>query len=108
MLVGLVVPFIFPSSSSMIRLPLPSTGSFGFVPPLRWYYEKLRLPGALPGPLRSSLADAVPLRARLFAPLDGEHAVGGLELFTGSPPGLKSGGVGPPRFLGNPRLRALH
>ncbi len=39
------VSSIFPSSGSVSRHPLPSTGSLGSVPPLRRYYGNARTPG---------------------------------------------------------------
>jgi hypothetical protein len=60
-LVGLGIPGIFPSKSSAIRPPLPSTGSaWCGVPRLLRYYRRLRLPVPLPVELRfSSLAGTV-------------------------------------------------
>ena len=72
------VSVIFPSNGSVTRCPLSSTGSLGTVPPLRRYYEALRLPGA-PAPLVRS--------ARQF------H--------------LSVEASGSPRFLGNPCVHAL-
>src|SRR6185312_4554667 len=73
---GLGVPCICPSSSSVARLPLPSTGSLGSVPPLRGYYEQLRRPVSLPAALRfPSLGGTV--AALAFAPHHLERAVMG-------------------------------
>ena len=55
------VPAIVPSHGSMSRRALRSTGSLGKVPPLRRYYDALRLPAA---PL--SLACACDLQFRRF------------------------------------------
>ena len=46
----------------MIRRPLPSTGSLGSVPPLRRYYETLRLPAAHLAALRCLRLAIPPLR----------------------------------------------
>jgi len=43
---GLELPGIFPSNSSVDRLPLPSPGSLGLVPRAHRYDEELRLPAA--------------------------------------------------------------
>jgi hypothetical protein len=51
---------IVPLRRSVIRRPLPSTGSFGSVPRLHQYYGALRLPAAHPAALRC-LRLAVPL-----------------------------------------------
>src|ERR1043165_8152569 len=45
---GSGVPFIFPPTDCAYRQPLPSTGSFGRLPPLLRYYELLRLPSSIP------------------------------------------------------------
>lgn len=55
----------FPSSDSVIRQPLGSSGSLGLVPHLHGYYWLLRLPAVHPALLRF-LRLAVPLCARLF------------------------------------------
>ena len=65
---------MFPPSGSVLRPPLPSTGSHGSVPRLLRYYERLRLPVA-PVSLRSLRLAVEPSRARA---------------------------AGPPRFLGRP------
>ena len=50
---GLEIPGIFPSKSSVDRLPLPSAGStLGDVPRLQQYYQQLRLPTPHPTALR--------------------------------------------------------
>jgi hypothetical protein len=53
------VSAIFPSNVPVFRCPLSSTGSLGLVPPLRRYYQALRLPAALPA-LLGFLRFAVP------------------------------------------------
>ena len=58
------VSVIFPSSGSVARRPLPSTGSLGSVPPLPRYYEALRLPAVRPAALRF-LRLAVPRSPRV-------------------------------------------
>src|SRR3954447_11234752 len=61
------VPGIFPSDGLMARHPLASAGSLGSVPPLRRYYEVLRLPSTRPAALRF-LHLAVPRLHPRFAP----------------------------------------
>ena len=61
-------PASFPSSGLMARRPLPSAGSLGSVPPLRRYYEALRLPAARPAALRC-LRLAVSRSHPRFAPV---------------------------------------
>ena len=50
---------VFPSTGATCRCPLPSTGSRGLNPPLRRYYETLRLLAVHPPALRC-LRPAVP------------------------------------------------
>jgi hypothetical protein len=45
-------PPSFPSSVPYLGLPFPPRGPVGTVPPLRRYYERLRLPGFHPASLR--------------------------------------------------------
>lgn len=61
---------MFPSNSSLIRHPLPSTGSCGTVPLLPRYYQMLRLPDIPPAALRflRLAVPRVPYRFRLSGP----------------------------------------
>jgi hypothetical protein len=98
------ISFIFLSSGSSARRPLPSTGSLGTVPPLRQYYEALRLPAARPASLRF-LRSAVPSPTRSFAPTHG--GVAPCEAWALLAPVPVTGffrteTTGPPRFLGHP------
>lgn len=65
MFLELDVSFIFPSNCSVSRRPLPSTGSFGSVPPLPRYYETLGLPVVRQASLRC-LRSALPPRCPLL------------------------------------------
>ena len=67
----------------MRRHLLPSTGSLGLVPPLRRYYETLRLPTAHFAALRF-LRLAIPLVRPWFVPIGSGHGtVINLELVAG-------------------------
>jgi hypothetical protein len=86
----------------MARRPLPSTGSLGMVPPLRWYYEALRLPVTRPAALRC-LRLAVSRLHPCFAPVTAEclgHGPG-----VGNPvppPGIIREGEGASQVPGEP------
>src|SRR4051794_40944507 len=101
------VPGIFPSNGLMARRPLPSAGALGAVPPRHRYYEALRLPVARPAALRC-LRLAVSRSHPSFAPTAAGCARrrpgGGHPVL---PPGLAEKAKGPPRFLEDPRERAL-
>ncbi len=64
---GLDVPCIFPSSGSVARPPLPSTGPSGRFPCFVGTVRRLRLPAALPASLRC-LRSALTAVAPFFAP----------------------------------------
>jgi hypothetical protein len=90
----------------MTRQRLPSTGSFGRLSPLPRYYALLRLPAVRPALLWFSLCSAVPLGVRCSLPsLPDAAQLGPGAWSPGAPPGLSMETVGPPRFLGNPRVR---
>jgi hypothetical protein len=61
---------MFPSNSSSIRHPLPSTGSCGTVPLLPRYYQMLRLPDVPSAALRflRLAVPRAPWRFRLSGP----------------------------------------
>ena len=67
-------PPSFPSPVPCSGLPFPPRGPFGPVPPLHRYFERLRLPAALPASLRF-LRSAVTGVAPLFAPTGAERAL---------------------------------
>ena len=91
----------------MARRLLPSTGSLGPVPPLQRYYSTLRLPSTRPAALRC-LRLAVSRSHPPFAPVAAGCAGHGPGVgHPVLPPGLAEKVKGPPRFLGNPRERAL-
>ncbi len=100
------VSFIVPSTSSMLRHRLPSTGSLGSVPPLQRYYAVLRLPAAHPVSLRC-LRSTVPKSAPVSLPQRAEPARQGLGLVTRCPSGFTSEASGPPRFLDVPVAHML-
>ena len=70
---------VFPSNGATCRCPLPSTGLVGSIPPLRRYYETLRLLAVHPPALRC-LRPAVPSEHLQFAPSDARCDVHGLGL----------------------------
>ena len=101
------VSAIFPSIGSVTRRPLPSTGSFGIVPPLPRYYWALRLLAVRPGSLRF-LRSPVPIARYLFALLGQVRTArepGGLMPLPRS--GVSTETARSPKFLGTPWLRAL-
>src|SRR5262245_1554376 len=102
---GSEAPAMFPSNGSMIRHPLPSTGSAGSVPPLPRYYGVLRFPTARPVPLRF-LRETV-TAARVWVRVSGQarRRLGAWGVRV-RPPLLpvvvEAETVGRPKFLGNP------
>jgi len=107
MVTGLGVPGILPSHGFMARRLLPSTGSLGAVPPLQRYYATLRLPSTPPAALRC-LRLAVSRSHPRFAPVAAGCAGRGPGVgHPGLPPGFAEKMEGPPRFLEDPRARAL-
>jgi hypothetical protein len=98
------VSFIFLSSSSVSRRPLPSTGSLGLVPPLHRLLLGARTPGRSSGVASlPSLGPTTP--CPFFAPnRAGHRAVGpGLDRLPAVLFGVETSGS--PRFLGNPLVR---
>ena len=70
---------VFPSNGATCRCPFPPRGLVGSIPPLRRYYETLRLLAAHPPALRC-LRPAVPSEHLRFAPSDARCDVHGLGL----------------------------
>ena len=87
--------------------PFPPRGLVGSIPPLRRYYETLRLLAAHPPALRC-LRPAVPSEHLRFAPSDARCDVHGLglgEAGARAPAVLKMETTRPPGFPGNPPAR---
>ena len=101
-LAGLGVPCIFPSSGSVARLPSPSTGSLGLVPPLHRYGEELRLPAVRPAALRC-LRLAVPSGARYLLPPPTSASAVGQGFLPGCPSRSSSGDVRTSQVPGEPQ-----
>jgi hypothetical protein len=99
---------IFLSGGLLARRPLPSAGSLGSVPPRHRYYETLRIPVARPAALRCLRTGGIPVVSefrsrgrRMRRPRAWSWSPGT------SRRELAEKTTGPPRFLGNPRERAL-
>jgi hypothetical protein len=94
---------IFPSTGSMRRRPLPSSGSLGSGSPAHRYYEALRPPAIHPGGL-VALARRYRPRACLLRSRVGQHSLRRARvLVTRLPYRLsRTEMTGSPRFLGRP------
>src|SRR5712664_3801583 len=101
------VSSIFPSSGSVSRHPLPSTGALGSVPPLRRYYGNARTPGH-PSRLASFPSLGATTVRPLLSPLPPAWGatLQGRGLSRGSPSRSSVEMAGPPRFLGDLRAHA--
>ena len=99
-----VCPASFLSDVPQSGVPFPPPGPSGSVPRLHQYCRTLRFPAAHPAALRC-LRLAVPIFARLFAPVDSRtrrRRPGVFDYPVTPRSGSYAEAAGPPRFLGNP------